>query len=92
MKKSLGRLVMTTTINNCILDDKNFAKEVVKAFSRYIKQDWGDMCDEDKEMNNQAVKNGNDRILAAYETSLGKIYIITEWDQSATTILFAHEY
>lgn len=43
-------------------------------------------------MNDEAIKNGNDRVLAAYETSQGKIYIITEYDRSYTTILFSHEY
>ena len=50
------------------------------------------MCEEDKQMNDEAIKSGNDRILAAYETSKGNIYIITEHDRSATTILFADEY
>ena len=43
-------------------------------------------------MNDEAVRSGNNRILASYETSKGKIYIITEYDRSATTILFADEY
>lgn len=50
------------------------------------------MCEEDKQMNDEAVRSGNNRILASYETSKGKIYIITEHDRSATTILFANEY
>ena len=33
-----------------------------------------------------------DRIFGAYETSAGRIWIITESDRSATTILFPHEY
>jgi hypothetical protein len=45
----------------------------------------------DKELNDLAVKTG-ERILEAYETSKGKIWIITEWDRSATTILFPNEY
>ena len=50
------------------------------------------MYDEGKETNDNALRNGNDRILAAYNTSEGKIYIITEHDLSYTTILFTHEY
>jgi len=30
--------------------------------------------------------------MAEYLTSKGKIWIITEWDRSATTILFPSEY
>ncbi len=92
MNKFLGKLVMTRGINNCIADDGNFAKEVLKALSRYKNHDWGKLCEEDKQMNDEAIKNGNDRVLAAYETSQGKIYIITEYDRSYTTILFSHEY
>ncbi|MDE6020535.1 MAG: hypothetical protein K2H01_06040 [Ruminococcus sp.] len=51
------------------------------------------MDDEDKALNDAAVKNGDERIFAAYIDSTGrKIWIITEWDRSATTILFPSEY
>jgi hypothetical protein len=34
-----------------------------------------------------------DRLLSAYEhKTFPKIYIITEWDRSVTTILFPNEY
>lgn len=92
MKFSLGQTLMTRGINKMIAEKTKFAKEVTKAFNRYINCDWGEMCEEDLELNDQAVESGDDRILAAYETSQGKIYIITEWDRSATTILFANEY
>ena len=48
-----------------------------------------------KDQNDNAVKNGDDRILAAYKNSgpkAWKIWIITEWDRSYTTILFPDEY
>lgn len=32
------------------------------------------------------------RILSAYDTCHGSIWIITEWDRSVTTILFPSEY
>lgn len=50
------------------------------------------MCDEDKEMNDNALRTGTARVLAAYDTSEGRVYIITEQDRSYTTILFADEY
>lgn len=43
------------------------------------------------EANDIALTNG-ERILGAYNTSQGKVYIITECDRSTTTILFADEY
>ena len=43
-------------------------------------------------MNDDATKNGDDRIFARYNNEEGDIYIITEYDRSATTILFTYEY
>ena len=90
---NLGNLLTTRGVQNLIEDDKNFYLFVIKSLSRYQECDWGDLCKEDKKLNDLAVKNGDDRILAKYcyndEVS---IYIITEWDRSATTILFPSEY
>lgn len=52
----------------------------------------GDLTDGDKELNDLAVKRGDDRIVAKYNNQHGDIYIITEWDRSVTTVLFTHEY
>ena len=59
--------------------------------SRHANGDWGDLDDEDKAANDQALKDG-DRLLSAYETPGGKVWIITEWDRSVTTILLPSEY
>lgn len=48
--------------------------------------------EEDKKKNDKAIASGEDRILASYKTSEGQIFIITEWDRSYTTIMFADEY
>ena len=42
-------------------------------------------------MNDNALKDG-ERIVAVYNIGDDKIYIITEWDRSVTTILFPSEY
>lgn len=53
---------------------------------------WGnDLCDEDRQLNNDAVKNGQ-RILSSWKLGDGEYYVITEWDRSATTILRKEEY
>ena len=88
----LGKTVMTSGVNNKIAESEKFAREIKICMEKYITCDWGDLCNEDKEMNDNALRNGNDRILAAYDTPEGKIYIITEHDRSYTTILFTHEY
>jgi hypothetical protein len=52
---------------------------------------WGDLDAHDKEMNDRAIVDGS-RIFSAYHLSSGiKIYIITEADRTATTILLPEE-
>ncbi|MFN8472278.1 MAG: hypothetical protein U0822_08820 [Anaerolineae bacterium] len=59
---------------------------------RHISGDWGELDDEDKAENELSVKRGF-RILSAYHLKTGtKIYIITEADRSATTILLPEDY
>ena len=54
--------------------------------------DWGDLDTEDKEANERALAEGT-RLLSCYEVAGGKrIYIITEWDRSVTTVLLPDEY
>ena len=89
----LGQLVMTRGVNDKIAEDSKFAKFVTESLKRHASCDWGDMCQEDKEENNLALKEGDLRIFSAYEDKvLAKIWIITEADRSATTILFPDEY
>ena len=92
MKFGLGQVVMTNGIGAKMKDNEQFAKFIAKSFIRHCNGDWGDLCDEDKAMNDSAVANNDDRILSRYEYDGEPIYIITEWDRSATTILFADEY
>ena len=64
---------------------------------RHIAEDWGDLGDEDKRANDQALVDGS-RLLSAYRTLKGvKIWIITEavgddgqWE--STTKLKPEEY
>ena len=61
---------------------------------------WGHVCNEDKEINDQAVIHGG-RVLSAHPIDFDKpcnghgpncLWIITEHDRSATTILLPEEY
>lgn len=54
--------------------------------------DWGDLCDEDKQANEEALEQGF-RILSCYQVGGGRrIYIITEADRSSTCVLLPEEY
>jgi len=92
MEFNLGQTVQTRGIAEACENNPGFTAEVYNAFYKYVSCDWGDTCEEDQAMNNEAVKNNDDRIVAKYETSKGNIFIITEWDRSYTTIMFANEY
>ena len=52
---------------------------------------WGDVCEDDKTSNDEAVLNG-DRIMSTYQFNDKKIWIITEHDRSVTTVLLPSEY
>jgi hypothetical protein len=89
---NLGRLVMTRGVNDQVAEDEAFAKFVMSSLTRHRRGDWGDLCDEDRKENELSLKAGY-RLLSAYESGdLPKIWIITERDRSATTILFPDEY
>jgi hypothetical protein len=65
--------------------------------TRHVRGDWGEICEEDKELNDQSLLDGS-RILSAYRTGKGvKIWVITEaaddgGQRSATTLLLPEEY
>lgn len=67
-------------------------EDPLKFLRRHATGDWGLLDAEDKKANDWAVQHGA-RILSAYKTSKGvKLWIITEADRSATTILLPEEY
>ena len=60
--------------------------------SRHQRGDWGDVCPEDARENEFSVLN-DFRVMSIYETEKGdKLWLITEADRSATTILLPEEY
>jgi hypothetical protein len=59
---------------------------------RHARGDWGEVDGEDQQANQDALVHG-ERLLSAYRTSAGvRIWVITEADRSATTILLPEEY
>ena len=53
--------------------------------------DWGDLCAEDVQANEAAIREGY-RILSAYTVAGQKVYVITEANRSVTTVLLSSEY
>ena len=92
MRFELGQVVVTRGVNEAISESAQFSRFVHESLKRYILCDWGNLCSEDALMNDKAVEFGDDRIFARYNSDLGDLYIITEYDRSYTTILFPDEY
>lgn len=59
---------------------------------RHLQGDWGDLDDEDLLQNEIALLSGA-RLLSSYSISLQvKVWVITEADRSATTVLLPDDY
>ena len=85
-----GQLVATPAA----LEALRVAGQSESAFlRRHVSGDWGDALEaEDLRANEQALCDG-DRLFSAYWLSTGeKLWIITEWDRSSTTILLPGDY
>ena len=90
-----GRFCVTQGVGHKMMHDLPFRHFCEESYQRYLRCDWGELCAEDKALNDSAVANNDDRILASYvhpENPDWKLWIITEWDRSATTLLFPSEY
>lgn len=59
--------------------------------TRHHAGDWGDVPAADAQANTEGVEAG-DRLLSAYETPFGRIWIITEADRHSTCVLLPNEY
>ena len=90
---NVGQVVMTRSVASFVNKNQNCFSELNEHFLSYLNQDWGNLSEEDKLLNDDALINGN-RILAKYHlSSINRdIYIITESDRSYTSILFPEEY
>ena len=89
----LGTVATTSRIYTDMLESYQFQLEINAALKAHRNNEFEKtvLCDEDIETNKEALIHG-DRILNAFGTSKGKIWIITEWDRSYTTILYPDEY
>ena len=91
-KFPLGKIVVTNGVHEWSLVKSEFYHFVIGCLKRHARGDWGNLTPEDRKQNELALKDGS-RLFSAYETrDLPKIWIITEADRSATTVLFPDEY
>ena len=93
-KFSLGQMVVTRAVHEKMKENDIFKYFVYRSLGRHANCDWGELCEEDKKSNDEALKNGDGRLFSSYIYGEPdeKIWIITEWDRSVTTILFPEDY
>ena len=85
----LGRVVATPGALRALQKAEQGPGEFIE---RHVNGDWGEVDGHDKQENDFSVHHEL-RILSAYTTSAGdQIWVITEADRSATTILLPSEY
>ena len=90
-KFPIGKLVMTRGIQAQIIEkEAEYLHWIMSCIDRHAKGEWGDLDEEDKQENERALKQGG-RLMSVYKDR-GTIWIITEADRSATTILLPEEY
>ena len=92
-----GQVVTTCGIAQAMRDDYSFLLSVRECLDRHCRGDWGDVGDESRRMNDDAIEaerkvEPTDRLFSLYGIGGRDIYIITEWDRSMTTVLFPEEY
>lgn len=85
----LGRVVATPGALRALEDAGQVSEDYLL---RHARGDWGSVGSEDWQANEEALKHGT-RLFSVYEIAEGeKLWIITEADRSATTLLLPSEY
>jgi hypothetical protein len=93
-KFTLGQIVATPAALAAL---EASGQSPAEFLSRHVRLEQGDLCEEDHELNSEAVKDGS-RILSSFKTAKGeRIWVITEaaddyCQRVATTLLLPDEY
>ena len=93
----MGKVVVTHGINETMMENNRFAIEVNLSLRRYAVKDWGNLSEEDKQTNEDALQYPDDLyLLAVYNTCKGKIWITTNRisetaGDNVTTVCFPNE-
>jgi hypothetical protein len=95
IKFGIGRLVATP---GAIAALKRSGQHVSEFLASHMAGDWGEVCEEDRKLNDAAIAHEDDpalrtRVLSAYTTAKGeRIWLITEADRSSSCLLLPEEY
>lgn len=84
----LGRVVATPGALELLSEA---GEEPFRYLTRHASGDWGDLDAQDRQENERSLENSS-RIFSSYAVGEERIWIITEANRSATTILLPWEY
>lgn len=85
----LGQIVATPGALEALATSGENAASFLR---RHVAGDFGDICDEDRRLNEEAIQEGS-RILSAYALKSGeRLWVITEATRASTCILLPSEY
>ena len=88
-KFELGQMMMTPGADQAMRTAQQVPPEFLL---RHKNGDWGELPVEDVRENEWSLENGA-RLFSAYKTRTDeKLWVITEWDRSVTTLLLPEEY
>ena len=86
---TLGTLLLTPGASDTLLTSHQIPPEFLLLHQH---GDWGELDPEDRRENERALLHGG-RLFSAYRTRTeARLWVITEWDRSATTLLLPEEY
>jgi len=88
----LGRTLTTPGVIALLQDlGSESIATIAQLLWRHQHGDWGILCSEDAEENDRSIDAGF-RILSAYTVNNERLWVITEANRSATTVLLPREY
>lgn len=91
----LGRCVMTAGVAALVRQQPALAAQIATWIRRHAVNDCPDLSEHDRHANEDAIRDG-DRVLTSWTVKTAdddvKLFVITEWDRSLTTVLRADEY
>jgi hypothetical protein len=90
-KATIIRFGPSCVYTQCFGFCRKSSTDLLQLLYRHQTGDWGDLEDEDKESNEEALINDT-RIFSSYSIAEDKIWIITEADRSLTTFLMPSDY
>jgi len=91
---NLGRVVSTLGVNLVTAKDAEYSRFVYNSLRRHRKCDWGDLPEETKKLNTEFAKHPEEgrTVVSLYKYKDLDIFIVTDFRQEVTTIMFTNEY